>query len=66
MGRKDHILVNMFVKDTSYVLGKKWQNQQLLDIMVDNSANVPKDDLLAELQARMCRSCRFGCFWPHT
>ena len=25
-----------------------------------------KDGLLAELQARMSRSCRFCCFLPHT
>ncbi len=46
-------------------------NTALLDILVDNSVIIPsferlfeqwKDGLLAELQAGMSRSCRFGCF----
>ncbi len=38
-------------------------NTAVLDILVDNSV---KYGLLAELQAKMSRSCRFGCFLPHT
>ncbi len=54
-------------------------NTALLDILVDNSVIIPsfqnrtrvfvgleKDGLLAELQARTSRSCRFCCFFPHT
>ncbi len=38
-------------------------NTALLDILV---VGFEKDALLAELQARMSRSCRFCCFLPHT
>ncbi len=41
-------------------------NTALLDILVDNSVIIPsfeKDGLLAELQARTSRSCRFCCFF---
>ncbi len=49
-------------------------NTALLDILVDNSIIIPylfKIEqvlfcLLAELQARTSRSCRFHCFLPHT
>ncbi len=41
-------------KDTCYVLGKKQQNLQLLDILACNLAN--KDGIITELSTKICRS----------
>ena len=54
-------LLSLAIKHTSYVLGRKQQNLQLMDILADKN-----DHLLAELQARSSRSCRFCRFLPHT
>ncbi len=66
-----NVVIWFLIKDTSYVTGKKQQDLQPQDILVHNSVNIPSVynlshtfSLLAELQARMSRSCRFCSFLP--